>query len=368
MKPLKLGMVGGGEGAFIGAVHRIASRIDGDWELVAGALSSDPERARRSGEALGLANDRIYDDFYQMAEVEAARADGIDAVAIVTPNFMHAAPAIAFLQAGVHVICDKPLAGSMDDAKAMADAAEKSGASFYLTHNYTGYPLVRQAREMVARGDLGKLRLVQAEYVQDWLAEPLEESGNKQADWRTDPKRAGAGAIGDIGTHAFNLASFVTGLSPEEIAAELSSFVDGRQVDDNAFIHLRYKGGARGQFWVSQIAVGNENALRLRVVGEKASLDWAQETPNVMRYARLGEPVQILTRGMAENAEWTRTPPGHPEGYLEAFANIYTDIAQQISGQDGYSHLPNIHDGLAGMRFIASVQESSRTNGNWVKV
>ena len=279
MKRIKLGMVGGGQGAFIGAVHRIASRIDGRFDLVAGALSSDPARAAKSAAELDI--ERSYDNFEAMAVAESARQDGIDAVAIVTPNHMHAGPAIAFLNAGIHVICDKPLAATVEDAKAIESAVSKSKARFFLTHNYTGYPLIRQAREMVANGDLGDLRIIQTEYTQDWLTIAADAS-NKQANWRTDPVRAGAGCIGDIGTHAFNLATFVTGMVPNELSAELSSFVSGRQVDDNAFIRLRYQNGARGTIWSSQVAVGCENGLKLRVYGDKGGLEWNQENPNQM--------------------------------------------------------------------------------------
>ena len=274
MTRLRLGMVGGGQGAFIGAVHRIASRIDGQWDLVAGALSSDPERARASAAELGIAPDRSYDDFALMARAEAAREDGIDAVAIVTPNHMHAAPAIAFLEAGISVICDKPLAATPEEAQTIASAAAASDAAFILTHNYTGYPLIRQARQMIADGELGQIRVVQVEYAQDWLA---EEVHNKQADWRTDPKRSGAGGcVGDIGTHAFNLASYVSGLRTAAVSADLDSFVPGRKVDDNVHVMLRFEGGAKGMLWASQVAVGNENALRLRVHGTKGGLEWAQ--------------------------------------------------------------------------------------------
>lgn len=368
---LKLGMVGGGQGAFIGGVHRIAARIDGKWDLVAGALSSDPGRARASAAELGIAADRAYTDFAEMARAEAARADGIDAVAIVTPNHMHAAPAIAFLQAGIHVICDKPLAATADEAQAIADAVAASDRHFILTHNYTAYPLIRQAREMVATGELGDLRLVQVEYAQDWLA---EETSNKQADWRTDPARSGAGgAVGDIGTHAFNLAGFVTGLKAQELAAELTAFVPGRRVDDNVNVMLRYPGGARGMLWASQVAVGNENALRLRVYGSKGGLDWAQENPNIMRFTRFGQPTQLLTRGGAgatpEGQTHLRTPPGHPEGYLEGFATLYAEAAQLIrDGGPAGENLPGISDGQTGMRFIAACLASSRENGVWTKI
>lgn len=372
MQKLKLGMVGGGQGAFIGGVHRIAARIDGQWELVAGALSSDPERARASAAELGITSDRAYTDFNDMARAEAARDDGIDAVAIVTPNHMHAAPAIAFLKAGIHVICDKPLASTMEDAEALARAVEESGKLFILTHNYTGYPLVRQAREMVARGDLGDIRLVHVEYVQDWLA---EKASNKQADWRTDPARSGAGGcVGDIGTHAYNLAAYVSGLEIKSLSADLDAFVPGRQVDDNVHVMLRYEGGAKGMLWASQVAVGNENAVRLRIHGTKGGLDWAQENPNVMTFTRFGEPKQILTRGGAGATKAgqrnLRVPPGHPEGYLEGFAMIYAEAAHQIRAAQGAPlpegvHTPDIQDGIKGMHFIAACIASSRNNGVW---
>ena len=364
---VRLGMVGGGQGAFIGAVHRIASRIDDRYELVAGALSSDPYRAAASAAELGIAPDRSYASFDEMAGAEAAREDGIDAVSIVTPNHMHAGPAIAFLEAGIHVICDKPLAASVDQAEAIRAAVAKSDARFILTHNYTGYPLMRQARAMIARGDLGSLRLVQAEYAQDWLT---EHASNKQADWRTDPKQAGAGAIGDIGTHAFNLACFVSGLTPEALSAELHSFVPGRQVDDNAHIRLRFEGGAKGTVWASQVAVGNENGLRLRIYGDKGGIEWGQEDPNVMTFARFGEPKQIITRGGAglggDAGQWTRIPPGHPEGYLEGFANLYTDAADLILGLGDGAHLPGIEAGMDGMWFIHACQRSSASDGAWI--
>ena len=373
MRQLRLGMVGGGQGAFIGGVHRIAARIDGQWDLVAGALSSDSERARASAADLGIAPDRAYTDFSEMARAEAARDDGIDAVAIVTPNHLHAAPAIAFLKAGIHVICDKPLTATMEDAEALAQAVKDSGKQFILTHNYTGYPLIRQAREMVRAGDLGDLRLVHVEYVQDWLA---EETHSKQADWRTDPARSGAGGcVGDIGTHAHNLASYVSGLTTKALSADLDAFVPGRRVDDNVHVLLRFDGGAKGMLWASQVAVGNENGLRLRIHGTKGGLDWAQENPNVMAFTRFGAPKQLLTRGGAGATEagqrGLRVPPGHPEGYLEGFATIYADAAEVIrAAQDGRpvaegAHTPGIDDGLTGMRFIAACIASSRNNAAW---
>ena len=316
------------------------------------------------------AKKRSYDNFESMAVSESARADGIDAVAIVTPNHMHAGPAIAFLNAGIHVICDKPLAATIEDVKAIENAVSKSTARFFLTHNYTGYPLIRQAREMVANGELGNVRIIQAEYAQDWLTEAVDSS-NKQADWRTDPARAGAGCIGDIGTHAFNIATFVTGMVPNELSAELSSFVSGRQVDDNAFIRMRYQNGARGTIWSSQVAVGCENGLKLRVYGDKGGLEWNQENPNQMTFARFGEPKQIITRGGAGlgsgAGRWTRIPPGHPEGYLEGFANLYNDIADIISGKNDNGLVPDLSAGVDGMWFITSCIDSSNANGRWIK-
>lgn len=373
-KPIRLGMVGGGEGAFIGEVHRFASRLDGAYELVAGALSSTPEKARSSGEALGLAPDRIYDNFEQMATQESARADGIDAVAIVTPNHMHFAPAKLFLEHGIHVICDKPLTSNLEDAKALYEVASRSDALFVLTHNYTGYPMMRQARQMVANGELGNIRLVQSEYVQDWLT---EEADNKQASWRTDPKRSGAGgSIGDIGTHAFNLSCFVSGLEVESIAADLQSFVPGRQVDDNAHIMFRFSGGARGTLWCSQVAPGNENGLRLRIYGDKGGLEWAQEDPNFLWFTPFGEPTRKITRngpGAGEAASrLSRIPPGHPEGYLEGFANIYSEAAAAIRAArtgtktDPMVHFPTIEDGLNGVKFIDACIRSSQSNSSWV--
>ena len=368
MGRLRLGMVGGGQGAFIGAVHRIAARIDDEWELVAGALSSTPEKALASGKELGLPEDRIYSSYEKMAKAEASRDDGIDAVAIVTPNHMHAGPAVAFLNAGINVICDKPLANDMDGAHAIADAVKASGKHFILTHNYTGYPLIRMAKDMVAHGDLGSLRFVVAEYIQDWLTEEADPD-NKQAAWRTDPARSGAGGtIGDIGTHAFNLVSFVTGLEVSEISGELTTFVPGRRVDDNVTAQLRFKGGAKGTIWASQMAVGHENGLSLRVYGDKGGLTWGQENPNFMTFTPFGQPAQILTRGGASpigTPSGLRTPPGHPEGWLEGFATIYKDAATLIRGGD--ATLPTVTDGLSGMRFIQSCIESNSKNGEWIQ-
>lgn len=375
---IRLGMVGGGEGAFIGAVHRIAARLDGHYELVAGALSSSPEKSRRSGEAIGLAADRIYDDYETMAREEAKRPDGIEAVAIVTPNHVHAGPTYAFLKAGIHVICDKPLTVSLAEAKKMQAAVEKSGRIFALTHNYTGFPLVRRMREMVHNGDLGEIRLVHGEYPQDWLTEPEETKGNKQAEWRTDPKRSGAGgSLGDIGTHTYNIADYVTGLELAELSADLTSFGPGRQLDDNAQIMLRFANGARGAIWASQVAPGNENGLMLRVYGTKGGFQWRQDNPNYLYWSPFGKPTQIIGRGGPGSGEAaarvTRVPPGHPEGYLECFATIYSEVAQAIKAARAGEkppkgvHFPTIEDGVKGMAFIEAAVKSSKANGKWVR-
>jgi predicted dehydrogenase len=378
---LRLGMVGGGPGAFIGAVHRIASRIDDRYELVAAALSSDPARSRAGAQELHIAADRAYASYTEMAAAEAKRPDRIDAVSIVTPNNLHYPMSKAFLEAGIHVICDKPLTTTLQEALDLAQIVRRTGLIFGLTHNYTGYPLVRQARQMVAEGQLGKLRVVQVEYAQDWLATPLETSGQKQAVWRTDPAQSGpAGCLGDIGTHAYNIARFVTGLKCSQLAADLSTFVPGRRLDDNVQILLRFDGGARGMLWASQVATGNGNNLRLRVYGEKAGLEWQQEEPNTMRFTRLGNPPETINRlaagGKSDVAQHaSRVPAGHPEGYLEAFAQLYTDLAEQISaGQAGHNPspasllVPNVEDGVDGMRFIAATLESTRRNAQWVNL
>ncbi|MDH2436258.1 Gfo/Idh/MocA family oxidoreductase [Pokkaliibacter sp. MBI-7] len=374
---IRLGMVGGGQDAFIGAVHRIAARIDDQFELVAGALSSTPERALASGLALGLEQARIYSDFEVMAQQESEREDGIEAVAIVTPNHLHFPVARAFLQAGIHVICDKPMTATLQEAEALLQLSQQHKALFVLTHTYTGYPMVRQAREMVVSGQLGTLRVAQVNYTQDWLTEPLEQSGNKQASWRTDPARSGAGGcIGDIGTHAYQLLSYISGLKTASLCAEMSSFVAGRTLDDNVQILLRMRGGARATLWASQVAAGCENRLDIRLYGDKGGLEWSQEHPNQLWFTPYGGPAQLLTRGGAGATAMSRAecrvPAGHPEGYLEAFASLYRDTATAIrhyqqTGEVALSALlPGIEDGVEGMRFIDCAVRSGRDGAVWV--
>ena len=378
--PIRLGMVGGGQGAFIGAVHRFALRLDDKFKLTAGAFSSDPVRAKTSGSELGLPEDRVYSSYEEMAKIESQRGDGIEVVSIVTPNHLHYPVSKAFLERGFHVICDKPLTSNLADAKSLVEVVKKSGKLFVLTHNYTGYPVIRQAREMVANGELGDIRLIQAEYVQDWLTNKLEDSGHKQAEWRTDPARSGlGGCVGDIGTHAYNLACFVSGLSLESLCADLTSFVSGRILDDNVSVLLRFSGGAKGMLWASQVAPGNENALTLRVYGTKGGIEWDQQDPNYLWFTPFGEPKRKLTRGGAGTYEsmsnMIRVPPGHPEGYVEGFANIYKEFAELIKlAREGKSMemqsfcLPTEIDGLSGMEFIDACVQSSNQGSIWVSV
>jgi len=371
---IRLGMVGGGQGAFIGEVHRIAARLDNRFELVAGALSSDPQRATDSAAELGIDPKRSYNSFEEMASREGKLKSGIEAVAIVTPNHLHCAAAKAFLNAGIHVICDKPLAANLDDAEALATLATDSGLVFTVTYNYSGYPMVRQARQMVAAGKLGNIRIIQIEYAQDWLATNIEASGQKQAAWRTDPHQAGAGgSIGDIGTHAFHLAEFVSGLKTKSLLADLDAFVAGRSLDDNANILLHYSNGAKGMLWCSQVASGKENGLQLRLYGSRGGLQWSQEDPNYLQYTPLGEACQTLTRGGSSVGESaaaaTRIPAGHPEGFLEGFANLYRETADLIEahrqGNSSESLVPTVFDGLRGMRFIEKAVASNQAGSIW---
>ncbi|BDW94879.1 MAG: gfo/Idh/MocA family oxidoreductase [Thalassospira sp.] len=377
---LRLGMVGGGQGAFIGAVHRIAARLDDRYELVAGALSSKPDVAAASAAELFIDSDRSYASFEDMAKQEAAREDGIDVCAIVTPNHLHFPAAMAMLDAGIHVICDKPLCMTVDEAEKIAAKVKETGLLFALTHNYTAYPMVREARQMVADGKLGNIRLVQVEYPQGWMATKVEDTDNKQANWRADPAKAGmGGALGDIGTHAHNLANFVSGMTPSELCADVDAIVEGRKLDDNVQILMRYENGARGMLWASQVAIGHENGLRLRIYGDKGGLEWAQEHPNHMHFRPLDGRPELLTRGGAgigaEGLHGVRVPPGHPEGYLEGFANLYTDFADQLVAHltngkaDAAAMLvPGVKEGLEGMKFVEAVVRSGRDGAVWVKM
>ena len=380
-RKIRMGMVGGGQGAFIGAVHRIAAAIDGQVELVCGAFSSDPERAKASGRELFLPEERCYADYAAMMEKEAALPEGerMDFVAIVTPNHVHFPVAKAALEAGFHVLSDKPATLDLREAVELARLVGSTGLKYGLTHNYTGYPMVKQARELVRDGVLGPIRKVVVEYPQGWLATPIERDGQKQASWRTDPARSGAaGCMGDIGTHAENLAEYITGLRISELAADLTRFVEGRQLDDDGNVLLRFDGGAKGILHASQISAGEENALNIRIYGEKGGLEWHQMEPNTLLVKHLDRPTEIYRTGndyVAETAAaHTRTPFGHPEGYLEAFANIYRNfaahIAADLAGEEPppwATDYPTIHDGVRGMAFIEAVVRSSENNAEWTR-
>ncbi len=383
-RKIRYGMVGGGRGAFIGAVHRIAANIDGQIELAAGAFSSDPEKSKASGADLFLPASRCYGSFAEMIETEAMLpADQrIDFIAIVTPNHVHFPPAKMALEHGFHVLSDKPATFNLAEAKELQKLVKKSGLLYGLTHNYTGYPLVKEARHLVASGKLGKIRKVVVEYPQGWLATRIEASGQKQASWRTDPKRSGAaGCIGDIGTHAENLAEYVTGLQISELAADITAFVKGRKLDDDGNVLLRFKGGAKGVLHSSQISVGEENNLNLRVYGELGGLEWHQKEPNTLLVKWPDQPMQVYrtANGYLSDAAKAagRTPPSHPEGYLEAFANIYKNFATAIRARQAGEKLakdhpandfPKIEDGVRGMAFIEAVVASSKANAAWTKL
>ena len=374
-KKLRLGMIGGGQGAFIGAVHRLSARMDDKYEFLAGCLSSTPEKAELSAKELGLDLTRSYPDYKTMAEQESQRDDGVEVVSIVTPNHMHAGPAIEFLNKGIHVICDKPMTATMDDAHELMRAIKSSKAHFFLTHNYSGYPVIREMRSLVKNGELGNLRIVKGAYLQGWLGSKEEDSGsNKQAEWRTDPKRSGAaGAVGDIGSHTMHLLEFVTGLKCECVAADLTTFVQGRQLDDDASIMIRMSENVKGNLSISQIATGQENNFTISIYGEKGALHWAQENPNYARFSRVGKADQIITRGGAIQNENSyapiRIPPGHPEGYLEGFAQIYSDAADIILNHKNKNELlellPGGDSGLQIMKFINASVNSSNNNSIW---
>ncbi|MGC1479838.1 MAG: Gfo/Idh/MocA family oxidoreductase [Chthoniobacterales bacterium] len=371
-RKLRMGMIGGGRGAFIGAVHRIAAAIDGQIELVCGAFSSDAGRSLESGTDLFLPPDRCYPSFEVMIEAEATLPEGerMDFVAIVTPNHVHYEPARLALETGFHVVCEKPATFDLAEAEKLRDLVEKTGLRFCLTHNYTGYPMVREARDLVGAGHLGKIRKVVAEYPQGWLATNVEGDGQKQASWRTDPTKSGAsGCVGDIGTHAENLAEFITGLRISELAADLTSFVDGRQLDDDANILLRFENGAKGVLHASQISVGEENSLNIRIYGEKAGLEWHQLEPNTLLVKYPDRPTEIRRTGGASNGDAataaTRIPAGHPEGYLEGFANLYRDFATSLREPSSNPDYPTIDDGVRGMAFIETAVKSSQANAAW---
>ena len=374
---LRLGMVGGGRGAFIGAVHRMAARIDDKYTLVAGALSANEENARASASDLHIDEGRTYADFREMAKAESERDDGIDVVSIVTPNHLHFDVAKAFLEAGIHVICDKPMTMTLEEARELARLVKEKDRFFMLTQNNTGYPMVRQAREMVASGELGEIQVVRVSYVQDWLTTALDREGQKQAAWRTDPKLAGVGgSIGDIGVHAFNLAAFVTGLELDSVCADLRSYVEGRELDDNANVLLRYANGASGTLWASQVAPGNYNRLSIGVYGTTGGLEWVGEDNDNLTWTPLGEPSRQITRGGPGALEVanvvTRMPPRHPEGYIEGFGNLYSDAAEligaRIEGREPQAlarGVPTVEDGVAGLAFIEACVRSSGNGASW---
>jgi predicted dehydrogenase len=376
---LRYGMVGGGQGAFIGDVHRRAIGLDGLAELVAGCFSRDFDNTLATGRPLGVADERLYRDYDHMAAAEAARPDGIDFVVIVTPNAQHYAAAKAFLLCGIHVVCDKPLTVELAEAQELAELARAGGLLFAVTYTYTGYPAVKQAREMVRRGEIGEIRFVNAEYPQEWLARAIEQGGQKQASWRTDPRQSGkSNCVGDIGTHIESLVSYVTGLRIKSLCARLDSFGPGRMLDDNACIMLEYQGGAKGLYWSSQIAAGYDNALRVRIFGSKGSIQWSQENPNYLLVSMLGQPAQLLSRGRdafhGPAQAFSRLPGGHPEGYFEAFANIYRTFAaalsklkagQRLEGAD--LDFPDVAMGIDGVRFVGSCVDSSRKGAVWVE-
>ncbi|KAA6475566.1 Gfo/Idh/MocA family oxidoreductase [Agrobacterium rhizogenes] len=373
-------MVGGGQGAYIGNIHRLASRLDGQWQLVAGAFDVDPERGREFAIGQGLDPSRSYGSYQDLVSGEVGRADRVDAVAICTPNFTHYPIAKALIEAGFDVICEKPLTATLEDAVALEKLARESGRFVGVTYTYSGYPMVHEARVRVARGEIGAVRSVQVEYPLEWMATAIEQKGNAQAAWRTDPKKNGrGGSIGDIGTHAYHLAGFVTGLKLDSLTADLATFVEGRALDDNAHVMMRYQGGARGLLWSSQVALGNSNGVRLRVFGSSGSFQWFQEQPNELIYAPLEGRVQIIKRGaddLSEDAKVrSRTPPGHPEGYLEAFANLYAGFAEAIRAQKENRepgavgrNVPLAYDGLKGVAFVEAVVDSAEaTIQPWIR-
>ncbi len=377
-----MGMIGGGRGAFIGGVHRMAAALDGQIELVCGAFSSRPEVSKASGEDFFLDANRVYGDYIEMITREAELPEGerMDFVSIVTPNHMHYGPAKMALEYGFHVVCDKPLSFNMEQAEELQKLVKESGLTFALTHNYTGYPMVKQARAMIAHQEIGQIRKVVVAYPQGWLSTLLEASEQKQASWRTDPSKSGiAGAMGDIGTHAENLAEYITGLRITELCADISTLVEGRQLDDDGNVLLRFNNGARGILYASQISAGEENDLHINVYGEKGSLSWRQMEPNTLIVRWLDQPTQKYRTGVGnlydQTNDHTRLPAGHPEGYLEAFANIYRNVAMciraKVQGQlpdDKYMDYPTVDDGVRGMKFVYAVIASGNSNEKWTEL
>ncbi|MEM1327764.1 MAG: Gfo/Idh/MocA family oxidoreductase [Bacteroidota bacterium] len=382
MRKIRMGMVGGGRGAFIGGVHRMAAALDGQIELVCGAFSSNPEKSKASGEDLFLPPDRVYGSYAEMIEKEKQLPEGerMDFVSIVTPNHVHFGPAKMALENGFHVVCDKPLSFNMEEAKELEKLVEETGLIFALTHNYTGYPMVKQAKAMIANGDIGTVRKIVVEYPQGWLTDRVEDdTSNKQASWRTDPSKSGiAGAMGDIGTHAENLAEYMTGLHITELCADITAFVEGRALDDDGNILLRFNNGAKGILHASQISAGEENNLNIRVYGTKAGLQWFQMEPNSLYVKWHGKAMEVLRTGVGElypSAQaHTRIPAGHPEGYLEAFGNIYRNFAMCVQARlegkevdEMYKDFPTVSDGVRGMQFIYKAIESGQSDQKWIK-
>ena len=383
-RKLRMGMVGGGRGAFIGAVHRMAAQLDGLVELVCGAFSADPKKSRQSGRDLFLPPDRVYGSYAEMfqREGELPEGDRMDFVAIVTPNHLHHAPAVMALKNGFDVMCDKPMTFNLAEARDLEKKVRASRRLFGLTHNYTGYPMVKQARALCRGGTLGRIRKIVVEYPQGWLAEAIEKTGQKQAAWRTDPKRAGAsGCMGDIGTHCENLVEYVTGLQIESLCADLTTFVKGRRLEDDGNVLVRYKGGARGVLYASQVSVGAENALALRVYGERGGIEWHQEEPNTLNVSWIDRPRELLrTQVNLDNRLDpivlfnSRIPSGHPEGFIEAFANLYRNFAltlgcrmKGVKPKPEYLDFPTVRDGVRGMAFLDAVVRSARAGARWVR-
>ena len=381
-RKLRMGMIGGGQGAFIGIIHRMASIIDGQIELVCGAFNTDPDKAILSGKELYLKPERIYKSYQEMFEKELLLSEDerMDFVSIVTPNHVHYEPAMLALENGFHVVCEKPISFSLEEALHLQKLVEETGLSFALTHTYTGYPMIKQAREMCQSGQFGKVRKVVVEYPQGWLSTPLEQTGQQQATWRTDPKRSGkAGSVGDIGTHAENLAETITGLKISELSADVSIFVENRMLDDDANVLLRFNNGAKGVLHCSQISAGEENALNIRIYGETGGLEWHQHNPNTMYVKWLDKPMQVYRTGNGYMSEVAMahsiTPAGHPEGYIEAFANIYRNFAKvlqaKLEGKEVdsvYNDFPTVEDGVRGMKFIDAVIKSGSNNAAWTKI